>query len=159
MSHVADVDLRITDLAALKRAAEELGFELVEGATTYQWYGRFLNDWSDSERAAGLKGFDPKTFGQCEHKLRIKGAPAGTYEIGLVKHPEGGPGWVPIYDAWAGGQGVRDIQRMAGGDDLRLLKQGYSREVSMAQIRKQGFVPQIVKKPNGAGYKIIGRKA
>lgn len=158
MSHVADVDLRITDLDALRRAADELGLEFVEGATTYNWYGAFLNDWRGAEgqaRAAVFKGFDPSTFGQCEHKLRIKGAGPGTYEIGLVKSPQGGPGWVPIYDAY--GHGGRAVENVTGGVGMPALKQGYAREVTVAQLKKQGYIPQVIKQPDGQ-LKVIGRK-
>ena len=64
MSHVANVEVEINDLAALKTACTKLGIEFVEGQTTYAWYDRYLAD-SDVGRQTVQDGFKPEDFGKC----------------------------------------------------------------------------------------------
>lgn len=146
MSHVADLDLIITDLDALEAAAESAGYELVRGATTYKWFGRFLNDWSDSSRAAALRGIPSELFGKCSHKLRRKGVPDGSeYEIGLTEVP-GRPGLTPIYDSYGGG---KRIEEAFGGVGMPKLKQNYAAHVSAKQLRRQGYRAVITEQADG----------
>ena len=94
MSHVANVKLEVHDLDALREAVGKIdGLTWCEGQTTYQWYGKWLNDWH-GDQAAADSGFDPATFGQCEHAIKADGA---TYEIGVVPNPTG-KGYRLIYD-------------------------------------------------------------
>ena len=129
MSHVASVDCFVTDLAALRTVAERLGFDLVEGAKTYAWYGRFMND----SRAFGKH--DPKTFGTCEHKLRAKDHQSGDYEIGLVRRLDGEPGWELLYDEWGPGQKLH----AKAGNRLATLKDELAAEVSTRAMQRQGW--------------------
>jgi hypothetical protein len=154
MSHVADVDLEIKDLDSLAKAADDLGFELVRGKKNFKWYGRFMNDWNNAERAAALKGFDPSKFGECDHVLRIKGAPEGQYEIGLVKHPSGKAGWVPLYDAYGVG---RNLETKCGGVGLPKLKQEYSKQVSQKTVKRMGYRVNIFTLPDGR-IQVRGKK-
>lgn len=43
MSHVSHIQLRIFDLAALKRACTRMGFQFVENQKTYEWYGTLVD--------------------------------------------------------------------------------------------------------------------
>lgn len=142
MSHVAAVELEILDLQALKATAERLGFEFVEGQKNFKWYGRWLDDWRNTSRAASSQGFDPKAFGQCEHAIRIKGADQYQYEIGVVKSPTG-KGYSLIYDSW-GMYGQR-LEQM-GGVGMVKFKQPYAVEVAKRKLIKQGYkVKEIVR--------------
>ena len=111
MSHVASVDLIVTDLDAIEQAADRLGFVLMRGQLTHEWYNTWLSDW-DSAQAAANQGFDPKHFGTCQHALRLKDHHPGDYEIGLVARRDGKPGWELVYDVWG-------VERPASGGEGR----------------------------------------
>jgi hypothetical protein len=60
MSHIAKIELEVTDLESLSIACQRIGLNLVRGKTTFKW---FNGD------------------GECEHAIVVPGA---RYEIGLV---------------------------------------------------------------------------
>ncbi|OGQ85257.1 MAG: hypothetical protein A2464_07370 [Deltaproteobacteria bacterium RIFOXYC2_FULL_48_10] len=60
MSHLARIELEVTDLESLCRACRHIGLTLVKGKTTFKWYN----------------GDSP-----CDHAIEVPGA---GYEIGLV---------------------------------------------------------------------------
>ena len=64
MSHVVKLKLQVRDLSALELAAAELGCELVRDQKTHLYY-------------AGNRA-------KCDHVIRVKGAGAQTYEIGVI---------------------------------------------------------------------------
>lgn len=138
MSHVANVEIEVKDLDALIKACKQLGLEFVQDQKTYKWYGRFLNDWHSKEAAAN-QGFDPKTFGHCEHAIRVPpGHPAyrqGAYEVGVVKRQDGKPGYTLIYDVY----GQSDSLEKAIGNRAAKIKQEYAAQVATRQAQKQGF--------------------
>ncbi len=143
MSHVASVELFVTDLDALEVAAERLGLVLERGATTYHWYGSWQNDYHAQE-AAVRNGHDPKSFGKCEHKLRR--ADGQGYEIGLVPRVDGGSGWELIYDNWgSGGRLIHD----AAGVGLVGLKDEIAAEVSTRILQRKGY--RVTRSKNAAG--------
>src|SRR5262245_45823068 len=121
MSHVAEGACKILDLNDLEVGAGHLGFELVRNQTTYKWFGSWMNDWHNPQRAAAMRGHDPKTFGQCEHVLRRKDAQAGDYEIGVVKARDG-VGFELVYDSWGSGQKLE----AAGGVGLTKIADEYN---------------------------------
>ena len=100
MSHVVASKVFVTNLDDARVVGDELGFDLIENATKFAWYGKWVNDFSGS-RAAVTAGYDPKTFGTCEHKLRMKDHQQGDYEIGLVRRVDGKPGWELVYDDYS----------------------------------------------------------
>ncbi len=132
MSHICSIKTIIKDLDALKRAAAVLGLELVEGQTTFKWYGKWMNDYSAPEAAIN-NGFDPKKFGQCEHAIRIPGN-AGAYEVGVVKNPNG-EGYALIYDNWQQGRGLEAVI----GAGAQKLQQEYSVQVARKQAARLGM--------------------
>lgn len=133
MSHVADVDLKITDLDALEDVCQRHHASLRRGQTTHKWYGQFLNDWG-SQRAA-VNRRDPKTFGTCEHAIRLNDNPEG-YEIGLTPRLDGEFGWDAVYDAY--GPGGAALER-AFGTGLIDLKCEYAEEVATRELLRKGW--------------------
>ncbi len=140
MSHVSRIQIVITDLASLGKAAAQIGMELVEGQKTYKWYGTWVNDYS-AEDAAYRHGIDPKDYGKCEHALRVKGN-SDAYEIGLVKNPDGA-GWVLVHDNWAGGKGLEAV----AGKDAGNLRREYALHVSAKEMARRGFRTERVFNP------------
>jgi hypothetical protein len=154
VSHVAEVKLKVTDLDVLADACEKLGLELVRGQTTYQWYGRWLNDWS-SDRAAAFQGRDPETFGKCDHAIRVQGtAPGSQYEIGLCARLDGKPGYDLVYDAFGSGQ---ELERRAGVG-LVGLQDRYAAAVAMVELRRKGYRVSEQRTAEGA-IKLVAVKA
>ena len=58
MSHVATVEVQITDLDALKAACEKLGLEFVEEKTEFRWYGVSLVRRVPGKRASARRLHD-----------------------------------------------------------------------------------------------------
>ena len=136
MSHVADVQMQIKDLDALRSVVARMGGELVMGQKTHRWYGRFLNDWS-SDRAA-VRRIDSSTFGKCEHAIKFDGI---DYEIGLIT---GEGGYQLIYDSYGG-----DLERKLG-IGLPILKQAYGVEVTTRQLSRLGYRTTTTQNANGS---------
>ena len=132
MSHVANVEVEITNLDVLKNACDTLGLEFKEGQKTWKWYGKFMNDW-DTTDAAVTNGYDPKLFGKGVHAIRVPGA---RYEIGVVENPKGN-GYRLIYDNY-GSEGRKIAERL-GGMKLTKLNAEYTATLSARQLRRKGF--------------------
>jgi len=92
MSHISRIDIKIKDLAALKTACQECGFEFVENQLTYKWYGTFVGD------TPMLEGLTEADLGKCDHAIKVPGA---SYEIG-VKQMDGGH-YELLFDYWRSG--------------------------------------------------------
>ena len=138
MSHVADVQLQIKDLDALKTAVEALGATFVQGQKSFKWYGRFMNDWS-SQRAASNR-HDAKDFGKCEHAITVDGV---KYEIGVVKTDDG---YSLLYDSWGPGAGLEK----KFGVGMPKLKQSYSTEVSRRELKRKGYRVTTINNADGS---------
>ena len=139
MSHVADIDLEINDLGALKEAGKCLGLELVK-QSTYRWFGQHVGDYPLP------KGFTTADLGKCDYVLRIPNNDVA-YEIGLVKRKDG-KGYQPLWDFWAGGKG---LEAKVGKDAERLIHE-YTIALSTKELRREGFrvsrsVHPVTKKP------------
>lgn len=128
MSHVATVDVHVTDLDALKAACEQLGLIFVEGATTFTWFGYSVGDY------AIPKGFTEADMGTCDHAIRLPNNPTA-YEVGVVRRRDGKPGYLLMYDFWQGGFGLEEVI----GPKASCLKQHYAAQVAIRQVRKQGY--------------------
>ena len=134
MSHVAHIDLHVTDLPALRLACAKLGLEFLEGESNYRWYGQWMNDYNRDE-AAVTQGFDPKQFGKnASHVIGIAGNKTA-YQVGVVKRVDGKPGFSLLYDNWCGGNGLEAIIGKRAG----LLKQQYSLQVAKKAAMKKGL--------------------
>lgn len=124
MSHVVTIETQILDLASLRKAAEELGLEFVEGQRTYRWFGRFMADSPIPE------GFTPDDYGKCQHALRVKGDTTA-YEVGVVRRKDGAPGFQLIYDFY--GACGKALEAVAG-KGLTKLRQEYAAQVVIRQM-------------------------
>tara|TARA_R110000824_G_scaffold18243_9_gene72628 strand:+ start:612 stop:1067 length:456 start_codon:yes stop_codon:yes gene_type:complete len=120
MSHVTTGEMCITNLDYAEIAAKRLGGKLIRGQKTFEWFGKWLDDWQE-ERAASVRGVNPETFGQCDHVITMNDAEEGDYEIGLVKRADG-KGYDAVYDLWGPGEklekkfgvGLRDLKTEIG---------------------------------------------
>ena len=132
MSHVANVEVVIQDLKALQSACAELGLHFKHGQKKYEWFDQYLAD-SDVGRQTVRDGFDPETFGKCEHAI---GVPGSRYEIGVVKNPNG-VGYRLIYDAY--GHNGRRISERLGGTQLPKLKTEYGAFKAKQHLQRSGY--------------------
>ena len=101
MSHLAEVDLHVTDLQALSEACTALGLQFRENQRTHRWYGTFMGD---SPLPAG---FTVAELGQCEHAISVPGN-SQAYEVGVLRRRDGKPGFALYYDNWLGGYGLEE---------------------------------------------------
>jgi hypothetical protein len=124
MSHVAEIEIQITDLAALAAACRRLGFVFREGQKTYRWYGRWEGDYPLPE------GFSQEDLGKCDHAIQVPGA---DYEVGVVKARQG-MGYRLLWDFWSQG----GLTERLGGKAEKLV-QAYGVEKAKREARKQGF--------------------
>jgi hypothetical protein len=175
MSHVATIEIEVTNLQDLKVACEELGLELMFGQQTYRWFGRSVGDYPLPE------GFTAAELGTCHHACRFppdrvaqmraqhlallkanfkrdypdqpfpsddyfEKRVQDPYEIGVVPRRDGKPGWLLLWDFFAGGFGLRG----AIGDGAGKLKQAVATAASIRVMKQQGFRVHQEKLANGS---------
>jgi hypothetical protein len=128
MSHVACVDIEITDLDALELACERLGWKLTRGAKTYEWYGQWVNDYSE-EDAAYKHGIKTEDYGKCDHKITVPGV---KYEIGLTEQEDGS--YKAVFDFYS-----HELTEAVGGKSCPKLKQLYGVEKTKKECIKKGY--------------------
>lgn len=131
MSHVVTIKCQIRDLASLDLACKRVGFELVRGKKSFEWYGRWVGDY-DGEDAAYRNGLTTEEYGQCDHVIKVPGA---KYEIGLKAQNDGA--FKPVFDNFSPG-GLADIKAENG---MKGLLPAYAAEVAKAQLRRKGYTP------------------
>jgi hypothetical protein len=119
MSHVAQMELAITDLDCLEAAAKDLGLELARGQQTYRWWGHSVGDYPLPA------GFKEEDLGKCEHAIRVPGDNRA-YEIGVVPRRDGKQGYTLLWDFYGGGYGM-EAKVGKNGDRL---KQAYNVQVA-----------------------------
>ena len=128
MSHVAEISVEILDLDALEIAAKKIGMELRRRQRTYRWWGESVGDYPLP------KGFTAAELGKCDHALSIPNNNQA-YEIGVVRRRDGKPGWILLWDFYAGG---KCLQAVVGSEAVK-LRQRYAAEVAIKNARRQGF--------------------
>ena len=148
MSHVAKVDVEITNLDDLDAACKRIGLELVRGQQTYQWYGTSVGDYPLPE------GFTVEDLGRCDHAIRIpldhpyhqRSDPTDRpYEIGVVKRRDGKPGYMLMWDFFCGGMGLSEFTGQSldssGEHDGQVprLKQAYAICAARRVAQQRGF--------------------
>jgi hypothetical protein len=122
MSHVTTIDLEIKDLGALKTACERLGYQWMEGQTTYRWYGHWVGDYPMPQ------GFNKLDLGKCDHAIKVPGA---DYEIGIVTR---NGKTTLLWDFFSSG-GLQEVIGKNGGK----LKQAYATEATKRAARRAGY--------------------
>jgi len=128
MSHVAEVELHVTDLEALKDACSALGMQFIENQKTHRWYGVYMGD------SILPAGFTPDELGKCDHAIAVPDNPRA-YEIGVTRRRDGKPGYALYYDNWYGGYGLEE----KAGVNACKLKQEYAAQVAGRQLTQQGY--------------------
>jgi hypothetical protein len=121
MSHIAKIELEITDLATLRLACERLQLQFIENQTTYSWYGTLVGDTPLPE------GININDLGKCDHAVR---APGAQYEIGIVKKDRK---YILLWDFWHQGGLEQKLGKNAGR-----LKQAYTIERVRKEARLKG---------------------
>lgn len=148
MSHVATIQVEVTNLQDLRDACEELGLVFEENQKTYEWYGTHVGDYPLPE------GFSESDLGQCEHAIRMSDqdrdqliAARGVtpYEIGVVPRRDGKPGWTLLWDFYAGGLGLQSKIGETGGR----LSQAVATAASIRTMELQGYRHQRQLLDNG----------
>lgn len=172
MSHVATIEIEITNLQDLQVACEELGLEFIEGQQTYRWYGEHIGDF------ALPAGFEESDLGRCDHAIKLTDAAEMTsidkrreeflkscaevnhvpsadtlaivcqrpYEIGVARRRDGKPGWTLLWDFFQGGYGLQDVI----GENANRLKQAIATAASIRTMKMQGFRCERKQLPSGA---------
>ena len=144
MSHVVSVDIQLKDLNAVVRACERMGWEFCEGQETFEWYGRWVNDY-DGEDAAYKLGIKPEDYGKCTHAIKVPGA---QYEIGLIQQADGS--YAPVWDYWGPG-GLDKLREENGMDGFMQL---YGVEAAKNQLTANG-VFGITEHTNEKGHIVL----
>jgi hypothetical protein len=143
MSHIRKVTLKVRDLDALEAAADACGMDLQRGEKTFKWYGRFVGD------SPGIKGMDPKDYGKCSHRLRLRGATDSDYDVGVVPAADG-DGFELHVDDW--GQSRRLLPAI-GGANMDKLRREYAASRAATKAKKKlvpkGFVVKRTELANG----------
>lgn len=179
VSHVATIEIEITNLSDLKAACAEMGLVFEEGQDRYEWFGKHVGDFALPE------GFAESDLGRCEHAIRLsdsdriaaitaqrqaisdKFAAVGRtptaddfvnwvkspYEIGVVRRRDGKPGWALLWDFWQGGYGLQAKVGENGG----LLKKAIATAASIRTMAAQGYRCQRQTLDNGS-VKLVFQK-
>lgn len=138
MSHMVEMEVALPSLDLLGKAATACGMELVKGQKTHRWYGRWVGDYPMPA------GFTKEDLGKCDHAIRVKGANAQTYEVGVVRRRDG-RGWTLMYDFWQGGHGLE----AKAGKNCQHLLQNYGLEAIKKSFVSKGYKLGPVKMVDG----------
>jgi len=128
MSHVVTIKTKLKSLQSIQKACTRLGWQFLEGQTTYKWYGKFMGDYPLPT------GFTADQLGKCTHAIKVPGA---KYEIGVIQN---GDEYTLLYDFWGDG----GLLPLIGGQDCPKLIQAYAVEEARAQLELQGQVYEDV---------------
>jgi hypothetical protein len=110
LSHISKISLLCDSLDILAKTARSFGGQLVRDKQTYEWFGKFMNDYPLPD---GVKAED---LGKCDHAISI---PNCKYEIGISKNVKGK--YELRWDFWSAG-GLEKVIGKDGG----LFKQRYT---------------------------------
>jgi hypothetical protein len=140
MSHMVQIELKITELDALEKACARLGLELRRNQTRFAWYGQFLGDSS----GLAAQGVSEADYDKCDHAIGRRGTTpqnsttAGgadsEYEIGVIALPDGG--YTLRFDYWGPGQ---KLAQLCGGNELKKLSDEYAYAVAESYLLSEGY--------------------
>lgn len=144
-SHVAKLDLNVTDLDQLEAAVKRLGLVLKRGQKTYRWWGYSVGDYKLPE------GYTKDMLGKCDHAISVPGD-SRAYEIGVIARKDGS-GYDLLWDFYAGGYGMAE---KVGGNNCEKLVEEYlyaATEINAQnlgwQYERQGDGSLLVYHPQG----------
>lgn len=133
MSHVATVDVEITNLDWLEKACRKVGLEFWRDQRTYRWFGKHVGDYPLPT------GFSKDELGKCRHALGLPSSAGpqamSAYQVGVVPRRDGRPGWSLLWDFFNGGCGLRDVV----GENCSKLVQAYSTVAARETAIRQGM--------------------
>jgi len=133
MSHITKIEIKVTDLTALKAACKRLNLQFIENQLTYRWYGSRVGNDPLPE------GIAVEDLGKCDHAIKVPGA---SYEIGILKD---GNRYRLLWNNWTSG-GLEQVI----GKDAGLLKQAYGIEKTKSEARRKGYSLYETRHSNGA---------
>lgn len=131
MSHVVTIKAKLIDLAAIEQACKCMGWTLVRGQKTFEWFGTWMDDYDQVDAAYVAAGIKPEEYGKCDHAIRVPGA---KYEIGLVSR-EGS--FLPLWDNWRSG----GLSHLTAANGMGGFVQRYVAEKSKNELRRKGYTP------------------
>lgn len=127
MSHMICISTRIRDLKAAALAAKRMGGTLDVNKKTFEWYSRWLDDYS-KEDAAYKQGIKTEDYGKCDACINFPGI---NYGVGLVKTEEGD--YKIVFDFFDSA-----LKEKMGGQGGEAFIQAYAAEVVKLQASKRG---------------------
>jgi len=171
LSHIQNIDVRITSLEAAQNAAQRLGGALIRDVKTFEWYGSWGGDTPpplhllSKEQNAELEQIlsdciangTPITKGDYRnypdnYKTRLGHFfeqcnhkitfPGTSYEIGLKLMPEGY--YAPIFDNFC-----EVLKAKVGGETAPLLRQYIAIETAKLEATNLGYGYEETALPNG----------
>ncbi len=161
MSHVVTVNIEVSDLKALASACKRMGLEFLEGQTSYEWYGHWVDDspvpdglfspeetervrrMSKGERCAVMN----KTLGRCAHAIRV---PGSRYEVGVVALANGK--FRLTWDWWD-----TTLVPKLGGQKAEKLMQAYGVEKTRREALRMGYRVQEQAQQDGSVKLLLAR--
>lgn len=120
MSHISKIDVKISDLNCLDKAAQRFGGKLVKNVDTFKWWGRSVQ-------------------GECNHRLEFDKA---QYDVGVKEKAKND--YELICDMYYSG-GLTNLL----GNELDKLKQAYSVETTKQAAMLEGYIVQEKQMENG----------
>lgn len=130
MSHVCAVSLEVRSLDDLEAACKRLGFKFMRGQKTWKWFSRYMADYHEAD-AAYHHGIRPEDYGKSDHAIQVPGA---EYEIGVVRRPDGKPGYVLVFDFFD-----NNLTTKVGGRGCEKIKQAYAAVVTKRSLKRKGY--------------------
>lgn len=121
--------IEVRDLEALDAACKRLGFAFRRGQKTYQWYGRWVNDYHE-EDAAYKHGVATGDYGKCDHAIHVPGC---KYEVGVLAHNDGSHSL--IWDFID-----HQLAEALGGQTAARLAQAYAVEAAKLEAFRHGAI-------------------
>jgi len=127
MSHVVSVDVQLTDLDAIAKAADACGL-IFSKSSTYKWFGRHMGDYPLPA------GFTASDLGKCDYKLSMKGV---GYEVGLVRRDGK---YTMLFDFW--GSTGRKLKQHLGGEDAAKFVAEYGFAAAQNAAQSLGWMTE-----------------
>lgn len=144
MSHIATIDVEVSDLNALHLACRRLGLYLDVNASTYRWFGERVGDEPLPE------GITVEQLGKCHSKITIPGDDT-CYEVGVVCVQPGRPGirstYRLLWDFW-GPEGRKMQEKI--GERGQKLKHAYAVEAAKIVARINGHSIKETQRADGS---------